>query len=884
MSVTADALNSALLHSLWQDSIVALVLWTALVAMRRASANARYLVCCAALALMAALPVLTTIVLSDRAAGNLSSIPPTLIVAAPIDDAARREVTLPSGGTAPGNWFTPLARWTLPVWFVGVLVCSLRLVLASAHAVVLRRRSDPEEGPIAATVARLAARIGVRRFVAVRLTMRTEGAATLGLLRPVILLPPAIALGVTPHQLEALLAHELAHIRRHDYLINLLQMVVETLFFYHPAVWWTSNRIRVERELCCDDIAVEACGGDAVGYAQALTRVARMQLSRPGFALGATGGPFLQRIQRLLGVATTNRPAYPLWVTAASLVMIVAVMYTGSYAQITSPGTLAPAGADSDSTLRGRVVDARSDQPIAGASVRAQYVTGVENPTKCPIGDCEDVLDPVAGRISIYRATTGRDGHFSMPDMRAGEYLVAATAPGYMQRYFGETSNDTPETSVRVAAGQRTPSIEIRLDAAGSISGHILSDAGEGLQAVEVELLRRTYLPGGSRPIAIAFAQTEKGGAYRFRDVTPGEYFIRAYSSANLLPARKDVPRSYVATLFPDATDVAFAQPVILASGQGLAGIDFALATSRKRSVSGMLVDPAGASLAGTIVSLIAHSTGTGEELKTRAAADGTFRFAGVPAGDYMLTVFDMSDRLSWNTALHDLSVLEDVTGLQLIAGPSVSVSGRVVRDGDRALPFDATELQMVTEQRTSTLGTHAAGSAKVSTDGRFVMRSGAGSLRLRILGVPPGWFVKSVQLNGVDVTDTEFDLVPGGQQRLDIELTNRVSHLAGTVTDRSARPISNALIIVFPEDRARWTNTRSIRTTFSHQQGRYELESLPISRYRVVAVTSLPRNAWIDPAVLSRLFPDSSPISLDELGQGTLHLKVVQPPTDLLQ
>jgi hypothetical protein len=89
---------------------------------------------------------------------------------------------------------------------------------------------------------------------------------------------------------------------------------------------------------------------------------------------------------------------------------------------------------------------------------------------------------------------------------------------------------------------------------------------------------------------------------------------------------------------------------------------------------------------------------------------------------------------------------------------------------------------------------------------------------------------------------------------------------------------------VVFPEDRARWTNRRAIRTTFSHQQGRYELDSLPLSRYRVVAVTSLPRNAWRDPDVLARLLPDSLPISLDELGQGTLHLRVVQPPTDLLQ
>ena len=96
-------------------------------------------------------------------------------------------------------------------------------------------------------------------------------------------------------------------------------MVAETLFFYHPAVWWTSRRIRIERELCCDDIAVQACG-DAVGYAQALTRVARLLVTQPGIAVGAAGGPLLVRIQRLLGVASTPRPVSPLWVAAAAVV------------------------------------------------------------------------------------------------------------------------------------------------------------------------------------------------------------------------------------------------------------------------------------------------------------------------------------------------------------------------------------------------------------------------------------------------------------------------------------------------------------------------------------------------------------------------------------
>lgn len=282
------------------------------------------------------------------------------------------------------------------------------------------------------------------------------------------------------------------------------------------------------------------------------------------------------------------------------------------------------------------------------------------------------------------------------------------------------------------------------------------------------------------------------------------------------------------------------------------------------------------------------YSTGPQEMLETLPDAGGKFRFANVPAGQYLIMVFDVSNGRRWNGMVRDLTVFEDVTDLLLVAGPPVSVSGREAR-GWAPASFDASELQVAVDQRTSSTGVHGAGFAKVSADGTFVMQSGAGAMHLRIQGLPPEWFVKSALMNGVDVNEAEFELTPGQPHRFDITLTDRVSRVAGTVTDRKARPVSNALVIVFPEDRARWSDagwgtTRAIRTTFSHQQGRYEIESLPMSRYRVVAVTSLPRNAWLDPEVIARLWPDSTPVSLDELGQATLHLRVVAPPTDLLQ
>jgi hypothetical protein len=472
--------------------------------------------------------------------------------------------------------------------------------------------------------------------------------------------------------------------------------------------------------------------------------------------------------------------------------------------------------------------------------------------------------------------------------MKPGDYDVAATAAGYIQRSFGQTSDDMPEMPVRVEAGQSATSIEVRLEPAGSVSGRIFSDSGDGLAGVEVELLRRAYFPGGPQPMAIGFAQTEDLGAFRFRNVPAGEYYVRAYTPSSLAPTRGAGTLAYTSTFFPDATDVMFAQPVVVGGGQELGGVDFALSTARKLTVAGRLVDPAGGSLATVNVSLFSRSSP--EDLKASVAADGRFRFNDVPAADYMLRVMDRSNVRSWNGAVRELSVRDDVTDLQLVAGLSVWIEGRVVREDGRPLPFDPTDIEMVTEQRTGQLGTQAAGSGNVAADGTFSMRSGAGTMSLRLSGLPPRWFVRSLRLDGVDVPDTAFEVAPDGRRRLEIVLSDRVGRLSGIVTDREARAVSNALIVIYPEDRARWNNirlwenVRNIRTTFSQQRGRYEIDGLPIASYRVVAVTSLPRNAWTDPDVVARLWPLATSVSLDELRESTLHLKVVPPPTDLLQ
>jgi len=158
-------------------------------------------------------------------------------------------------------------------------------------------------------VAGLRSRMGLTASVRVLISAAADGPSVIGWIRPVILLPAATVLGLSAAQLEAVLAHECAHIRRYDYLVNLLQSLVETVLFYHPAVWWISARIRHERELCCDDLAVRSCG-DVLCYARALASLERLRVAAPSLALGASDGSVLYRIERLVGVkGRENRPS-----------------------------------------------------------------------------------------------------------------------------------------------------------------------------------------------------------------------------------------------------------------------------------------------------------------------------------------------------------------------------------------------------------------------------------------------------------------------------------------------------------------------------------------------------------------------------------------------
>jgi GWxTD domain-containing protein len=299
----AGAVGWTLLHSLWEGAVISLVLAVALWALR--SSRARYAAAIVAMLAMLGGFGLTLARLSPDGARGLSTsgAPPFLVwdVRSGVDAFAASQSTLAA-----------VVPWLAPFWIAGVGIFYLRHLAGWISVCRLRRRGvccAPE--PWRKELARLSARLRVARPVLLLESCLVDVPMVLGHLRPIILMPVGLLAGLPAGQVEAILLHELAHIRRHDYLVNLLQRLVEGLMFYHPAVWWISRVIRTERENCCDD-AVVAASGDAQEYAAALAALEQNRWSRREPAVAATGGSLVKRIRRLLYPTGPSRAWTPL--------------------------------------------------------------------------------------------------------------------------------------------------------------------------------------------------------------------------------------------------------------------------------------------------------------------------------------------------------------------------------------------------------------------------------------------------------------------------------------------------------------------------------------------------------------------------------------------
>jgi beta-lactamase regulating signal transducer with metallopeptidase domain len=334
-------LTAALLHFVWQGAAIAAVWMVLFRLLRDCRWQTQYLLGVTGLLAMTACPVITCVLLRPELIAQSSAIRPhpnPLPAGEGTMGTGRKPVGLDSRAAPNVGVATPWPQfivesvdvsqpYLLSGWFLGAVIFGGRLVHGAANARRLRRGRRPIPDELARRVAVLASRLGFSASPGVFISDVVREALVTGLLRPMVLLPTAWLLEMTPEVLDAVIAHELAHIRRFDLWVNLFQRLLETVLFYHPAVWWLSRRVRLAREMCCDELAVVATGQRVV-YATALEQAAQWRLAPVGpllgVALGATRMTLLSRVRNVLGLPDGERKGR--WWPMLMLVLVLAVV------------------------------------------------------------------------------------------------------------------------------------------------------------------------------------------------------------------------------------------------------------------------------------------------------------------------------------------------------------------------------------------------------------------------------------------------------------------------------------------------------------------------------------------------------------------------------
>ena len=315
-----ESLGWTLVHFCWQAAAIALVYWLTDSALRKARSQTRYVLAVGTMLLMLA-SALATFAYEETRGGTepasqlgAFSSPAMAAIGSSISGDLAPLAGLKTTSAATQPVLLNLSRilpWLDVAWLLGVACLSTRTI-GGWRLIHRLRRSALLQAPEAvyANFVCLCERLGISRQVSLYISHHIQGPLAIGIVRSLVILPASALMALSPEQLEAVLAHELAHVRRADYLWNLIQTMVETLLFFHPAVWWLGRRLREQRELCCDDVAVESCA-DPLVYATALLRLEERRSQRLSLAMALDGhrpwSGLSLRIARILGETNAEK-------------------------------------------------------------------------------------------------------------------------------------------------------------------------------------------------------------------------------------------------------------------------------------------------------------------------------------------------------------------------------------------------------------------------------------------------------------------------------------------------------------------------------------------------------------------------------------------------
>lgn len=526
-------------------------------------------------------------------------------------------------------------------------------------------------------------------------------------------------------------------------------------------------------------------------------------------------------------------------------------------------------------TIKGMVTAADTGAPLRGAEVR------------------------LSSRGSYNRlVTTDSDGLFNLRDLPSGEYRLTASRSGFTSLLFGQRRPLEAPTSINLAEGA-TFTANLALVRGGAIHGRVIDRYGDPIAGTRVQVLRSRMVQGQRRLQSMGPGdQSDDTGAFRVYGLPPGDYYVTA-SGGPIDSTRREPPLFY-----PGTSSLAEAQPITLAAG-GEAEADFQLQPLRYARVSGVVLNASGAPIQ-AMVRLASESIGMGPVVESGGAPtafsiladsspDGRFTLENVPPGSYQLIANgSFGAGLAAGLAAGDPTARPNKAMQELMMhGPETATMALVVT-GD-----DVSGITLTTRLGGVVKGTFAAASGVVQTlptSLRVVARGGevgsgmmmqggvgdgfqlagmSGPFFLEVQGLPEGWTVSQIMLDGSDVTDEAIDL-KGRTADVRVLLTNRVSTVSGMVQSRRAP--SGYSVIVFPDDASRWAYpSRYVKTARADERGAFRIQGLPANeRYLALAVDYLEEGEEQDAQFLERLRGRAMTFALSEGEQRSVVLEPI--------
>jgi hypothetical protein len=523
------------------------------------------------------------------------------------------------------------------------------------------------------------------------------------------------------------------------------------------------------------------------------------------------------------------------------------------------PRDNAPAPKPGKAIVRGRVVAADTGQPLRKAQVRITSSEFREN------------------RMT----TTDTDGKYEFKELPAGRYTVQASKGSYVQLQYGQQRPFEPGRPLEVLEAQTVEKVDFALPKGGVITGRILDEFGEPLADTQVAAMRYQNM-GGRRRLMPAgrAAMTNDIGEFRLFAIPPGQYYLSA-TLRNLggMGADSDDRSGYAPTYFPGTANLAEAQRVTIGLGQTVSDVNMALMTTRTARISGTAVDSQGRPMMGFVFAMP-----RGESMMMMFGApnqvkpDGTFSVGGLAPGTYVLQTQGGNSPDGESASTEITLGGDDITGVRLVGGKPSIASGRVIVDAGSSGSLQPSAIRLMVQPVVFDMPMmNMAGPSAVNDDYTFELKVRPGKMRVQLAGPTPGWSIRAVRYRGQDITDSGYEFRANESiSELEVELTNRETNLSGLVTNDRGAAAKDYAVVVFAQDREKWTaGMRYLKTGRPDQDGRFKVSGLPPGDYYAIALDYVDSSEWMEPDYLERIRAKATQVSLSDGETKSVDLKL---------